>query len=191
MHLIVGLGNPGPEFAGTRHNVGWMCVERLARRVGTTFDRYQFRAQLARWEAGGTKVLLAKPLTFMNHSGEAVGPLVRFYKVPLERLMVVYDDLDLPPGKIRIRPKGSAGGHHGMESIIQRLGSSDFPRLRIGIGRPAGPGAYDPDVVARYVLSPFSAGERPLIGAALDRAVEALMVWVGEGIEAAMNRFNV
>jgi PTH1 family peptidyl-tRNA hydrolase len=191
MHLIVGLGNPGPEFAGTRHNVGWMCVERLARRVGVAFDRYQFRAQLARWEAGGTKVLLAKPLTFMNHSGEAVGPLVKFYKVPLERLMVVYDDLDLPPGRIRIRPKGSAGGHHGMESIIQRLGSSDFPRLRIGIGRPAGSGAYDPEVVARYVLSPFSAGEWPLIDAALDRAVEALTVWVGEGIEAAMNRFNV
>ncbi len=190
MHLIVGLGNPGPEFAGTRHNVGWMCVERLARRVGASFDRYQFRAQLARWDDNGRKVLLAKPLTFMNRSGEAVRPLVRFYKVELDRLMVVYDDLDLPPGKIRLRPKGSAGGHHGMESVIQKLGTSDFPRLRIGIGRPAGPEAYDPDVVARYVLSPFSAAERPLIDAALDRAAEALLVWVREGIEAAMNRFN-
>lgn len=190
MHLIVGLGNPGPEFAGTRHNVGWMCVERLARRVGVNFDRYRFRAQLARWDADGRTVLLAKPLTFMNRSGEAVRPLVRFYKVRLDRLMVVYDDLDLPPGKIRIRPKGSAGGHHGMESIIEKLGTSDFPRLRIGIGRPVGPGAFDPDAVARYVLSPFSAAERPLIDAALDRAVEALLVWVGEGLEAAMNRFN-
>ncbi len=191
MHLIAGLGNPGPEFAGTRHNVGWMCVERLAQQVGAAFDRYQFRAQLARWEADGEKVLLVKPLTFMNRSGEAVGPLVKFYKVSLARLMVVYDDLDLPPGKIRIRPKGSAGGHHGMESIIQKLGSSDFPRLRVGIGRPTGPGAYDPDVVARYVLSPFSADEWALIDAALDRAVKALMVWVREGLEAAMNRFNL
>ncbi len=190
MHLIVGLGNPGPEFAGTRHNVGWMCVERLARRVGVSFDRYQFRAQLAFWADDGRKVALAKPLTFMNRSGEAAGPLVRFYKVSLDRLMVVYDDLDLPPGRIRIRPKGGAGGHHGMESIIEKVGSSDFPRLRVGIGRPPGPRAYDPEVVARYVLSPFSAAERPLIDAALDRAVEALIVWVREGIEAAMNRFN-
>lgn len=190
MHLIVGLGNPGPEFAGTRHNVGWMCLERLARRVGVSFDRYQFRAQLAFWADDGRKVALAKPLTFMNRSGEAVGPLVRFYKVSLDRLMVVYDDLDLPPGRIRIRPKGGAGGHHGMESIIEKLGSSDFPRLRVGIGRPPGPRAYDPEVVARYVLTSFSAAERPLIDAALDRAVEALIVWVREGIEAAMNRFN-
>ncbi len=190
MYLIVGLGNPGPEFAGTRHNVGWMCVERLARLVGVSFDRYQFRAQLAFWDDDGRKVVLVKPLTFMNRSGEAVGPLVSFYKVSLDRLMVVYDDLDLPPGRIRIRPKGGAGGHHGMESIIEKLGSSDLPRLRIGIGRPPGPRAYDPEVVARYVLSPFSAAERPLIDAALDRAVEALTVWVREGIEAAMNRFN-
>lgn len=190
MHLIVGLGNPGPEFAGTRHNVGWMCLERLARRVGTSFDRYQFRAQLAFWVDDGRKVALARPLTFMNRSGEAVGPLVKFYKVGLDRLMVVYDDLDLPPGRIRIRPKGSPGGHHGLESIIEKLGTSDFPRLRVGIGRPAGPRAYDPEAVARYVLSPFPAAERPLIDAALDRAVDALIVWVREGIEAAMNRFN-
>ncbi len=190
MHLIVGLGNPGPEFAGTRHNVGWMCLERLASRVGVSFDRNRFRAQLAFWVDDGRKVALARPLTFMNRSGEAVGPLVKFYKVGLDRLMVVYDDLDLPPGRIRIRPKGGAGGHHGLESIIEKLGTSDFPRLRVGIGRPAGPRAYDPEVVARYVLSPFSAAERPLIDAALDRAVDALIVWVREGIEAAMNRFN-
>ncbi len=190
MHLIVGLGNPGPEFAGTRHNVGWMCLERLACRVGATFDRYQFRAQLAFWEDDGRKVALVRPLTFMNRSGEAVGPLLKFYKVSLDRLMVIYDDLDLPPGRIRIRPKGSAGGHHGLESIIEKLGTSEFPRLRVGIGRPTGPRAYDPEAVAAYVLSPFSAAEWPLIDAALDRAVEALIVWVRAGIEAAMNRFN-
>jgi PTH1 family peptidyl-tRNA hydrolase len=149
------------------------------------FDKRQSRARVALGVIGGMRVILAKPRTFMNESGRAVVPLARFYKVSSELLMVVYDDLDLPLGAVRLRPGGGSGGHKGMRSIIEHLGTQDFPRLRIGIGRP--PGRMDP---ADYVLQDFSMEEEPLLEETLDLAVAAIELWTEEGIEAAMNQYN-
>ncbi|MDY7080391.1 MAG: aminoacyl-tRNA hydrolase [Chloroflexota bacterium] len=183
--LIVGLGNPGQQYAANRHNVGFRCLERLATALGLAFDKRQKRARVALGAAHGQRIALVKPQTFMNESGRAVVPLARFYKVPSERLLVVYDDLDLPLGVVRLRPEGGSGGHKGMRSIIEHLGDRDFPRLRIGIGRP--PGRMDP---AAYVLRDFSADEEALLEETLERAVAAIAVWLTEGVEAAMNRYN-
>ena len=136
MKLIVGLGNPGPHYAHNRHNVGYQCLERIAREHSMDFSKVMFKAYVASGQIAGEKVLLAKPLTFMNLSGQAARPLFRWYRVALPDLLVVYDDLDLPTGKIRLRKKGGSGGHKGMASIIEMLGTQDFARLRIGIGRP-------------------------------------------------------
>ena len=184
-HLIVGLGNPGPEYADHRHNVGFQVLELLAQHRGLVFDRLLYKARVAAGQIAGRSVVLACPLTYMNRSGESVAALVRWYKTPLERLLVVYDDLDLPLGTLRLRPRGGSGGHRGMQSIIQRLGTETFPRLRIGIGRP--PAGWD---AADYVLHPFTEDEQPIITAARERAVEAIECWLTEGIVAAMNRFN-
>ena len=146
-YLIVGLGNPGLEYARNRHNVGFHCLDRLAQAHNLDIRRRKKRARVAKGTIAGQQVVLAMPQTFMNESGRAVGPLTQFFQVELERLLVIYDDLDLPPGTIRIRPGGGSGGHKGMRSIIQYLGSQEFARLRIGIGRP--PGRMDP---ADYVL---------------------------------------
>ncbi|RMF27929.1 MAG: aminoacyl-tRNA hydrolase [Chloroflexi bacterium] len=183
--LIVGLGNPGRRYARHRHNVGFRCLDRLAARHGLTFDRVQHRALLALGSIADRAVVLAKPQTFMNESGRAVAPLVRAYQVPLERLLVVYDDLDLPPGTIRLRPEGGSGGHRGMRSIIEALGSQDFPRLRVGIGRP--PGRMDP---ADYVLQDLSPEEEELFDQVCDRVAEAIHCWLTEGITLAMSRYN-
>ena len=183
--LIVGLGNPGQQYAANRHNVGFRCLERLGAAHGLAFDKRQKRARVALGTIHGQRVALVKPQTFMNESGRAVVPLARFYKVPSERLLVVYDDLDLPLGVVRLRPDGGSGGHKGMRSIIEHLGKRDFPRLRIGIGRP--PGRMDP---AAYVLRDFSADEEALLEETLERAVAAIAVWLTEGVEAAMNRYN-
>jgi len=184
-YLIAGLGNPGPKYTANRHNIGFRCLERLAAAHDLAFDRRQKRARVALGTIQGRRVVLAKPQTFMNESGRAVAPLVHFYKVPLERLLVVYDDLDLPLGTIRLRPEGGSGGHKGMRSIIEHLGSQEFPRLRIGIGRP--PGHMDP---AAYVLQDFSTEEETLLDEVLERAVAAIETWLTEGIEAAMERYN-
>ena len=183
--LIVGLGNPGPKYAANRHNAGFRCVERFGSTLGLTFDKLQKQARVALGDVHGQRVILTKPQTFMNESGRAVGRLVRFYKVQLGRLLVVYDDLDLPLGTVRLRPGGGSGGHKGMRSIIEHLGSEDFPRLRIGIGRP--PGRMDP---AAYVLQDFSADEEPLLEDALEQAVIAIETWLRDGIDTAMNRCN-
>lgn len=183
--LIVGLGNPGPRYAAHRHNAGFHCVDLLAQVHKLSFDRLQHRARVAKGSIAGQRVVLAKPLTYMNLSGRAVGPLARWYKVPLERLMVIVDDLDLPLGSIRLRPGGGSGGHQGMRSIIEALGSGDFPRLRIGIGRP--PAGLDP---ADYVLSDFTPDEFPVFRQAVELAVQAIECWLTEGLVAAMNRFN-
>jgi PTH1 family peptidyl-tRNA hydrolase len=182
--LIVGLGNPGTRYARSRHNVGFMIADRFARAHALTFARKRFNAQIAEGDIAGKRVMIAKPQTFMNLSGEAVGKVFAFYKIAPHDLLVIYDDLDLPLGKMRLRPKGSAGGHHGMESIIARIGTSDFPRLRIGIGRPS------PDADVDHVLGSFDADERAVMDETLAHAVEAIGVWVVEGIESAMNRFN-
>jgi PTH1 family peptidyl-tRNA hydrolase len=184
-YLIAGLGNPGPRYADNRHNVGFRCLERLAQAHSLAFDRRQSRAHVALGAVGGMRAVLAKPRTFMNESGRAVAPLAHFYKVPSELLMVVYDDLDLPLGAVRLRPGGGSGGHKGMRSIIEHLGTQDFPRLRIGIGRP--PGRMDP---ADYVLQDFSTEEEPVLEETLGWAVAAVELWMEEGIEAAMNQYN-
>jgi len=185
-YLIVGLGNPGARYAGNRHNVGFLCVERLAAAHGLAFDRQQGRARVVLGTIMDRRVVLAQPQTYMNNSGSAVVPLARFYQVPLERLLVVYDDLDLPLGALRLRPEGGSGGHKGMRSIIEQLGGQQaFPRLRIGIGRP--PGRMDP---AAYVLQDFSDEEKLLLEDALERSVGAIETWLSEGVEAAMNRYN-
>ncbi len=183
--LIVGLGNPGTRYAASRHNVGFCCLERLAVAHNLAFDKRQKRARVALGTVRGQRVILAQPQTFMNESGRAVVSLAHFYRVPLERLLVVYDDLDLPLGTVRLRPEGGSGGHKGIQSIIKHLGSQNFSRLRIGIGRP--PGQMDP---AAYVLQDFSAEEGLLVEETLERAVAAIETWLMEGIEAAMERYN-
>jgi peptidyl-tRNA hydrolase, PTH1 family len=183
--LIAGLGNPGANYACNRHNIGFQCVDRLAAKHGLTFSRMMHRARIATGLIAGRSTVLAKPLTFMNHSGRSVGPLVHWYKLPLDRLLVIYDDLDLPLGTIRIRPSGSAGGHKGVNSIIQVLGSQDFPRLRVGIGRP--PSGWDP---ADYVLSDFASAEKPIVTHVYERVVQASECWLSDGLTEAMNRFN-
>jgi peptidyl-tRNA hydrolase, PTH1 family len=185
--IIVGLGNPGMRYARTRHNVGFDTVDIVAQREGLVWAGRRFHALLAEGAIGAEKVLLAKPQTYMNDSGLAVGELVRFYKLDLSNLLVVCDDLDLPRGKIRLRPGGAAGGQHGMESIIHHLGGrTGFPRLRIGVGRPAAGRDENVD----FLLSRPSRDERIELDYACERAADAVAVYVTEGIEAAMNRFN-
>lgn len=183
--LVVGLGNPGAEYAANRHNVGARCIERLAATHGLAFGKWRKQTRVALGVIQGRRVVLAEPRTFMNESGRAVAPLVRFYRVPLERVLVVYDDLDIPLGAVRLRPEGGSGGHKGMRSIIQRLGEQGFPRLRIGIGRP--PEQMDP---AAYVLQDFSVEEEALLEEVLGQATAAIETWLGDGIDAAMSRHN-
>ena len=187
--LIVGLGNPGREYASNRHNVGFMTADRWAAAHGISFNKIQHHAIIAqgRSAAGGgeRRIIIAKPQTFMNESGRAVGALLRFYKIPVEQLLVIYDELDLPFGVIRLRPDGGAGGHNGMRSIIQHLGGNQFARLRLGIGRP--PGRMDP---AAFVLQDFNRDETGELDTLLDRAGQAIDTFLAAGIAAAMNQFN-
>lgn len=184
--LIVGLGNPGPEYARSRHNVGWLVLERLAARSHCSFDKIQLKARVASGTVRDRRVVLARPLTYMNRSGESVGPLLRFYKVPLANLLVVYDEMDIPFATLRLRPGGGAGGHGGMKSIIAAVGGQDFARLRVGVGRP--PAGWDP---ADYVLAQWTKDEVAQVPALVDRAADAVETWLTEGILTAMNRFNV
>jgi PTH1 family peptidyl-tRNA hydrolase len=184
--LIVGLGNPGSEYAGHRHNVGFQVVDALAQAHGLAFVRRKAaRARVAEGRIGDRPALLAKPRTFMNLSGRAVGRLSRAHEIPPERILVVYDDLDLPLGRLRLRPEGGSGGHMGMRSIIDALGSQAFPRLRVGIDRP--PGGMD---AAEYVLQPFVEEDQALVNDALERAAAAIECWLVDGIVVAMDRFN-
>ncbi|HEY8346257.1 MAG TPA: aminoacyl-tRNA hydrolase [Symbiobacteriaceae bacterium] len=183
--LIVGLGNPGAQYANTRHNVGWMALDAFARKHGVALDRQRFHGLQGELLWHGEKVILLKPLTYMNLSGQAVAPTVRFFKIALPDLLVVYDDLDLKPGTLRMREKGSAGGHNGMKSIIQELGTEEFPRLRIGIGRPA-PGWS----VVDWVLSPFGPEDQAIIAETLPRAVEAIESFLTDGPAKTMSKFN-
>jgi PTH1 family peptidyl-tRNA hydrolase len=183
--LIVGLGNPGRKYRHNRHNVGFMTVDRLAQRNQLTFTRQQSDSLISSGTIAGSRTILAKPQQFMNKSGGPIAALRRFYKVADEDLFVVYDDLDLPVGTIRIRPFGGSGGHNGMNSLIERLGTQQFPRLRIGIGRP--PGRMDP---ARYVLKDFNRDQRPIIEQVYDQAARAVEMWIEYGIESAMTEYN-
>ncbi len=190
--LIVGLGNPGREYRETRHNVGFMLLDRLAVKLNVRFTRLQSRALVASATyvpkngfTGERKVILAKPQTFMNLSGQSVQGLIHFYKLPFNNLLVAHDDLDLPPGTIRIRPDGGSAGQKGMASILERLGTDDFPRLRLGIGHPPGQ-MQAPD----YVLQTFSDADLTIISETLGRAVEAVLTFIDEGLDAAMNKYN-
>ncbi len=185
LRVIVGLGNPGRRYARHRHNVGFQCLDVLAQAHGLTFGPRQFRAELAHGHIGTTPVLLVKPQTFMNLSGEAVAPLLGYYRRSPADLLVIYDDLDLPVGAIRIRGQGGAGGHKGMQSIIQYLKTQEFARLRVGIGRPPEP--MDP---ADYVLQPFSDHERAIMETVYSRVAQAVVCILSDGLEEAMNRFN-
>ena len=186
LYLIVGLGNPGVDYAKTRHNAGFLLVEQLAARWRVDWKRERrFNAQMARAERHGRHVLLCQPQTFMNASGEAVGAVVSFYRLPRTRILVVVDDADLPLGEVRLRAGGSSGGHHGLESIEQHLGSREFARLRLGIGRQAG--ARE---ITDHVLGRFDAGETALMEKVLGRAADQVECWLEAGIEKAMNQFN-
>lgn len=183
--LVVGLGNPGRKYEKNRHNAGFHCLDCLAEAYHMSFDTSRDQARVALGRVAGRRVVLAKPQTYMNDSGLAVGALARFYKVEPGQVLVVYDDLDLPQGTLRLRPQGSAGGHRGMLSIIQHLGTRDFPRLRVGIGRP--PGRMPPQA---YVLKDFSGDEWAEMQEVYARAVAAIESFVADGIKEAMNRFN-
>jgi peptidyl-tRNA hydrolase, PTH1 family len=184
-HLIVGLGNPGKDYANTRHNVGFRTVDELARRYSLTFGKKERKAIIATGIIRDKKVILAKPQTYMNLSGEAVRALVDFYKVDPARLLVISDDLDIPLGTLRLRKSGGAGGQGGLKSVIQHLGTQDFNRVRFGIGRP--PGRMDPK---DYVLQAFKGDDDITASLVVDRAADAVETWLDLGIELAMTRHN-
>jgi PTH1 family peptidyl-tRNA hydrolase len=186
LHLIVGLGNPGAEYAKTRHNAGFLLVKKLAAKWKADWaNERKFDARIAKVEHSGRKVLLCEPQTFMNLSGETVGALKDFYQLPLKQILVTVDDADLPLGEIRLKPKGSSGGHHGLESIEQHLVSREFARLRIGIGRKDG--ARE---ITNYVLGKFDLTENGLLEKVLERASGQIECWLDGGIERAMSQFN-
>lgn len=186
MKLIAGLGNPGPRYADSRHNVGFLVVDELARRWkidASNYDRH-FEGLTGETQRSGDRVLLLKPATFMNLSGRSVGAMQRYFKLPLADVMVVIDDLDLPIGKLRIRANGSAGGQKGLEDVIRNLGSSEIPRIRIGIGK------VHKAATVSHVLGSFSPDERPIAEEAVSRAADAIECWIARGLTAAMNEFN-
>ena len=184
-YLIVGLGNPGREYDGTRHNIGFRAVDSVAEEYGMTFGKRLSKAMVADGTIADQKVLLAKPQTYMNLSGEAVRSLLMFYKISLSHLLVISDDLDIPPGTLRIREKGGAGGQKGLKSIIDHVGTQEFTRMRIGIGRP--PGRMDPSA---YVLQDFDKSEDILVIETLARAVRAVETWIRFGTAIMMTRHN-
>lgn len=185
MKLVVGLGNPGLQYEQTRHNIGFRVVDKLAAKSGWKWER-RGRAMIAGGAIGAEKVVLVKPITYMNNSGEAVAELVRWYKLAPEDILVIYDELDLPLGKMRLRPEGSAAGHNGLESIIHYLHTNKFPRLRIGIGRPP----HQRAETINYVLNIPSKDERITLETSEDKAVEAIPLIIQQGITAAMNLIN-
>ena len=184
-YLVIGLGNPGREYRDSRHNVGFMLVDRIAIRLGARGMKVQSKAIVTTAMHEDRKLILAKPQTYMNLSGQSVQGLIHFYKLPLTNVLIAYDDLDIPFGTIRIRPGGGPGGQRGMASTIEHVGTNDFPRLRIGIGRP--PGKMDP---AAYILQDFTRGEMKILSEILDRAADAALEFVVNGLDQAMNKYN-
>ena len=184
--LLVGLGNPGSKYESTRHNMGFLAVDKLAELEHFKFNKLRFKAWTATATLGGEKVLVMKPQTYMNLSGEAVGEAARFYKIPPEHVLVISDDISLPLGKLRIRASGSAGGHNGLKNIIQHLGTDQFPRIKVGVGMPEN---ADYDIADWVTGRPMGAEQKPLMEA-LDKAVAAVPVLIRDGVEKAQNRFN-
>ena len=184
--MIAGLGNPGAEYAQTKHNVGFMLVDALADRLNAPAWKEDFFSAVTEVRIGGEKVFLVKPLTYMNNSGEAVGPMLSYYKMTADDLTVVHDDMDIPAGTVRIRKKGSSGGHNGIKSIIAHVGGENFARVRIGVGRP--PAGW---TVINHVLAPFLAEDAPKIREAIGYLLPAVECIVTDGVELAMNRYNL
>ena len=193
MNLIVGLGNPGREYSHNRHNTGYRCIDYLAKLHSIRVSARQSLSLVGTGQIAGCQVVLAKPKTYVNLSGKAVYQLTKKYKVPLSSLIVIYDDLDLPPGRIRLRRGGGTGGHNGMKSIFASLKDKDFLRVRIGIGRPEDRqhSRYTDDDIVDHVLGDFTPEEETVIATAIARAAEAVEIIVSEGIDAAMNRYNL
>lgn len=184
--LVVGLGNPGPKYEWTRHNMGFLVIDELAERESIPVQRLKFKALTNTAVIGGRSVLLIKPTTYMNLSGEAVGQAARFYKIPPERVLVISDDVALPQGKLRVRRSGSAGGHNGLKNIIAHLGSDQFPRVKVGVGGKPHP---DSDM-ADWVLSPFTGQDRKAMEEAISRAADAVTLLLDQGVDQAMAKFN-
>jgi len=187
MKLIVGLGNPGRSYTNNRHNIGFACINHFARSCGIKFSQKQGKARTGTGKVAGNEVVLAKPQTFVNSSGEAVSQLVKKFNINLEDLIIIHDDLDLPLAKIRLRYGSSSGGHKGINSIIKELGSQDFIRIRIGIGRPA---EAEEEKIIAYVLSDFTSEQKQAIAPVIPRVTEALLCLLTEGLTIAMDRFN-
>ncbi|UTT42999.1 aminoacyl-tRNA hydrolase [Exiguobacterium aurantiacum] len=185
MKCIVGLGNPGKKYEMTRHNVGFLAIDRLADKHGIKLDEAKFKALIGTGRINGERVVLVKPLTYMNLSGESVRPILDYYKIEIDDLLVIYDDLDMVPGKLRFRPKGSAGGHNGIKSLIQHLGTQDFKRLKLGIGRPP-----HPIKVVDWVLMNYRKEDMPELNDTLDQAVSAATDFMDTEWIALMNRYN-
>ena len=183
--LLVGLGNPGAKYASTRHNMGFLALDGLADREGFRFNKLRFRAWTAQWKVGDQQVLVMKPQTYMNLSGEAVREAVQFYKIPADHVLVIYDDVSLPVGKLRVRPTGSAGGHNGIKNIIAHLGTQDFPRIKIGTGAPGEGG----DMID-WVIGVPSQAERKVLVESFRRAIDAAECIIEHGCQKAMNDFN-
>jgi len=189
MKLIIGLGNPGRSYAGNRHNIGFICLNYFARDQGIKLDKKQGLARTGQGEVAGNRVVLARPQTFMNNSGNSVSRLVQKFRVSPQDLLVIQDDLDLPLAKVRISFGSSSGGHKGINSIIQELGTREFTRIRVGIGRPARPNPDEEDIIA-YVLSDFTPEEKKAISLIIPRVAEAILYLLTEGLTPAMNKFN-
>ena len=184
MYIIAGLGNPGREYTSTRHNSGYMAIEYLAEKLNVKLNKLKFNSVYGETSINGEKVMLVKPVTYMNRSGLAIGEIVKFYKIPTEALIVIYDDIDIPLGTLRIRPNGSAGTHNGMRSIISSIGS-EFPRIRIGIGR------NEEMDLADYVLQKFSPSEKDIVAPIIEKAAEAAIEIIENSIESAMQKYNI
>lgn len=183
MHMIAGLGNPGLEYAASRHNCGFLVIDQLAQQLGTEREKKEHNSLTRAARHCGSKLLLVKPQTYMNNSGFAISALVRYYKLDLDKLLIIYDDMDLPPAALRLRRNGSSGGHNGMQSIIEQTGSSDIARLKIGIGHGWGNNVS-------HVLGRFNAEDIPLFAEAFHCAAEAALCWVEHGMAEAMNKYN-
>lgn len=184
-YLIVGLGNPGREYRNTRHNIGFLAIDALAKSLNVTLGKVQSKALVGQGKIGSNKVILVKPQTYMNLSGQAVSGLLNFYKISAENLIVIHDDIDLPFGTIRIRPGGGSAGQRGVKSIIEKVGTQEFARMRLGVGRP--PGQME---AAAYVLQPFTKEDEEFLVNLLAKAAEAANEFVNNGLNAAMNKYN-
>lgn len=185
MYIIAGLGNPGKEYAGTRHNVGYDTVDYLAEKYNVSLNKLKFNSVYGETNINGEKVMLVKPVTFMNRSGIAIKEILSFYKIPSENLIVIYDDIDISAGSLRIRPNGSPGTHNGMKSITEHVGNGNFPRVRVGIGR-------NPDMdLADYVLQKFSTADRDKINPIIEKAADAVAEIISGGTDSAMQKYNI